>query len=71
MFIVRLDQEKEQFNKELASYKETFKKIKTFSDIDTYQDYYRDVSALDVNLQRADETIARFNMRSQRLNQQK
>ena len=71
LFIVRLDQEKEQFNKELASYKETFKKIKTFSDIDTYQDYYRDVSALDVNLQRADETIARFNMRSQRLNQQK
>jgi len=68
---VRLDQEKEQFNKELASYKETFEKIKTFSDIDTYQDYYRDVSALDVNLQRADETIARFNMRSQRLNQQK
>lgn len=65
---MRLDQEKEQFNKELASYKETFKKIKTFSDIDTYQDYYRDVSALDVNLQRADETIARFNMRSQRLN---
>ena len=47
---MRLDQEKEQFNKELASYKETFKKIKTFSDIDTYQDYYRDVSALDVNL---------------------
>lgn len=43
-FIAKLDAEKEQFLKDLASYKESFKHIQSFCDIEALNEFFREVS---------------------------
>ena len=46
-FIQRLDHEKETFIKTLANMKTDFTRIKTFKDVGTYQEYWKDSVALE------------------------
>ena len=43
-FIAKLDAEKEQFLKDLTSYKESFKHIQSFCDIEALNEFFREVS---------------------------
>ena len=45
-FIAKLDAEKEQFLKDLANYKQTFRRIEGFKDINTLNDFFKEASTL-------------------------
>lgn len=66
-FIAKLDAEKEQFQKDLASYKDTFKRIEGFNDINTLNEFFKDASQLNKMLDDSKEKVETFNMREGRL----
>lgn len=45
-FIAKLDAEKEQFLRDLANYKDTFRRIEGFKDINTLNEFFKDASQL-------------------------
>ena len=52
-FIAKLDAEKEQFLKDLAGYKESFKHIQSFCDIDTLNEFFREAAGLNSAIERS------------------
>ena len=70
-FIAKLDAEKDQFVKDLTSYKEIFKKIQSFNDVNTLSEFYKEASQLFQNIEQSRDKVETFNMREGRLNQAK
>ncbi len=67
-FIAKLDLDKEAFIKDLANYKEIFKRIQGFKDINTLNEFYKDTASLNVNIDQSKDKVETFNMREARLN---
>ena len=70
-FIAKLDAEKEQFLKDLANYKQTFRRIEGFKDINTLNDFFKEASTLKKLLDDSKDQVETFNMREGRLGQPK
>ena len=70
-FINKLDAEKEQFQKEVAAGKETFKRIEGFNDIETLNEFFKEAATLNSNMEAGRDKVETFNMREARLNQAK
>lgn len=66
-----MDSEKEQFQKDLASYKETFKKIQGFNDISTLNEFFKEAATLNSAIEQSRDKVETFNMREGRLSQAK
>lgn len=70
-FITKLDAEKDQFQKDLANYKETFKRIEGFNNIETLNEFFKEAATLNSAIEASRDKVETFNMREARLNQAK
>jgi len=67
-FIAKLDAEKEQFLKDLAGFKDTFKRIQGFNDVGTLNEFFKEGATLNSNIEQSRDKVETFNMREARLN---
>ena len=67
-FIAKLDAEKEQFLKDLAGYKDSFKHIQSFCDIEALNEFFREAAGLNSAIEKSITQVETFNMREGRLN---
>lgn len=62
-FLQRLEKEKDEFAVNLASYQDSFEKIKLFDSIDAVNDTVKDTMELRQNIDNARDKIEQFNER--------
>ena len=67
--VLKLEQDKEEFGRNMQSYKDTFKKIQTFNSVDQVIPFAKDAKILDNNIKDASTSCEQFNLRETRLNQ--
>jgi len=70
-FIAKLDAEKEQFLKDLAQFKETQKRIESFSNVETLNEFFKEAATLNTAIEQSRDKVETFNMREGRLGQPK